>query len=149
MPKTIGRARAMNFGGREGVVRIRDTEQEFTMPKSGEAAGAHTASPEQLLAAGWAGSFGGTVLELIRAREIPVETFMIRVDVALIEDDDGSRRLAADLVMPVTGINQARALRLMEDAYAIDPFSKAVRGNVYVRLLPEMKNESSFKEELP
>jgi hypothetical protein len=37
----------------------------------------------------------------------------------------------------------------IEDAFAIDPFSKAVKGNVCVRLLPEMKNESSFKEELP
>ena len=141
----VYKAKAMNFGGREGFVKVLDSGLEFVM-----AGAAHPGTnPEQLFAAAYAGSFGSAVMQVIQRQELSVETFRVTIEIALMQDDKEGQKLAADISLSVTGINRTKAIQLLRDAYEICPYSRATNGNINVKFTPIMVNESSSKDELP
>ena len=61
----------------------------------------------------------------------------MRALVSLIEDDQGGYRLAVELHAQLLGIDRAQAQRIMDEAHKTCPYSKALRGDISVKLVAD------------
>ncbi len=61
----------------------------------------------------------------------------MRVLVSLIEDDQGGYRLAVDLHAHLPGIDRPKVQRIMDEAHKTCPYSKALRGDTFVKLVAD------------
>jgi organic hydroperoxide reductase OsmC/OhrA len=59
----------------------------------------------------------------------------VRALVSLIEEDQGAYRLAVELHAQLPGVERAQAQRIMDQAHQTCPYSKALRGDVSVKLM--------------
>jgi osmotically inducible protein OsmC len=145
----VYRTRAINFGGREGNVKVVDSPLEFKMAKP---AGTkqytdNGANPEQLFAAGYAACFGSAVMHVVRVNHLKLDSFSVTVDITLGKEEDGGYRLAAEITLTVTGMDKEGADALIREAHQTCPYSRATMGNIDVKLNTVWINQSSIPEE--
>lgn len=124
--------------GRNGHVRSSDGVLDFDLavPKEmGGPGGAHS-NPEQLFAAGYAACFHSAVKLVARAQKITLTDTAITVDVSINPNADGTPGfiLAATIEAEIPGVDETKALELLEAAHQVCPYSNATRGNIEVRL---------------
>jgi lipoyl-dependent peroxiredoxin len=116
-------------GGREGRAVSADGSFDLRMsPKDGT-------NPEQLFAAGY-GACYLSALNLVGRQEgkpIPPEA-SVNATVSLQKDDAGAYGLEVSLEVSVPGMDKAEVQAMAEKAHAICPYSRAVAGNVDVRI---------------
>ncbi|NUS43994.1 MAG: organic hydroperoxide resistance protein [Mycobacteriaceae bacterium] len=121
--------------GRSGHTRTSDgkIDVDLSMPKAfgGDEVGAN---PEQLLAAGYAACFHGTLRLICGKVGADIEGSAVGARVSLTPDGDGLK-LAVELevVLPHVPLGQAR--ELAEATHRQCPFSKATRGNIDVEII--------------
>lgn len=131
------RAKATTKGGRNGHVASSDGIIDLDLRTPSEMGGVSGYSnPEQLFAAGYAACFDSAMTMLARRKRLNVDEAEITVEIGIGKDEaDGGFKLEADItgVFPA-GITDAQAAELMEMAHGFCPYSKAVRGNIEVRL---------------
>ena len=130
-------ARATTKGGRNGHVASSDgiIDLELRTPKEMGGESGYS-NPEQLFAAGYAACFDSAMTMLARRKRLDVEEAEITVEVGIGKDPaDGGFKLQADITGTFpAGITDEQAGELMEAAHGFCPYSKAVRGNIEVRL---------------
>jgi lipoyl-dependent peroxiredoxin len=126
-------ARVHTIGGRDpGVARSSDGYLDVRLATPG-GAGRGT-NPEQLLAAGWSACFQSAMGLAARERRIalPADAAIdAEVDLNLA---DGGYFLRARLSVSLPGIDREVAQALIDEAHAICPYSKAMRGNIDVAI---------------
>lgn len=124
-------------GGRNGHVASSDgiIDLELRTPKEMGGESGYS-NPEQLFAAGYAACFDSAMTMLARRKRLDVEEAEITVEVEIGKDPaDGGFKLQADITGTFpAGITDEQAGELMEAAHGFCPYSKAVRGNIEVRL---------------
>jgi Ohr subfamily peroxiredoxin len=96
-------------------------------------------NPEQLFAAGYAACFTSTLGVVGRAAKVPTGDISVTAEIGLAKDaTDGGFALTAVLrvKLPETLRNET-GRKLVEQAHAGCPYSKATRGNIPVELVVE------------
>ena len=125
-------AEATNTGGRKGHVKSSDgiLDMDVSMPAT---MGGHAGktNPEQLFAAGYASCFNGAVEAVAQGRNIA--DVALTAKVSIVKDSAGFG-LSVELHGNFPNLSQEEAIKLMEDAHQVCPYSKATRGNIDVSL---------------
>ena len=127
-------AKVQTTGGREsGISRSDDGRLDIRLSIPG-APGTGT-NPEQLFAAGWSACFEGAMGLVARKMKInlPVGT-AIDAEVDLCLMNGGYYFLEARLNVSLPGLDEAVARQLVDAADQTCPYSKAIRGNVDVKI---------------
>ena len=105
-------------------------EVKFSVPGT---PGAGT-NPEQMFAAGWSACFEGAMGIIARRMkiELPAETSIdAEVDLCL---DKGNYFIAARLNISLPGLDREKAQALVDASERTCPYSKAIKGNVDVKI---------------
>ncbi len=131
------RAQASVSGGRDGRARSSDgiLDVKLSVPKALGGAGEPATNPEQLFAAGYAACFDGSLQFLIGMKKLAGVNTSVTADVG-VGPGEGAPGFVLDveLTAHVAGLPRAEAEALVAEAHAVCPYSKALRGNVDVRL---------------
>lgn len=132
MAKTLYTAHATAIGGREGHAETDDKKVsvDFSAPGSGKPG----TNPEQLFSCGWGACFGGALAFVARQQKLDIGTPNIKVDVSLHQDEKTGFSLSAVLDVQLPKLDHMSAVRLVEAAHQVCPYSKATRGNIQVDL---------------
>lgn len=122
--------------GRNGHVRTSDglLDIDIAYPKEmGGMGGA--ANPEQLFAAGYAACFHSAVRNVAGKARVRVgPDTRITANVGIGPDGSGGYGLQVALAVYLPGLDQATAVKLVEQAHQVCPYSNATRGNIEVVL---------------
>ena len=90
-------------------------------------------NPEQLFAAGYAACFGSALQHVIREKKLPIPTPSVEATVGIGKNDSGGFELAVEIVAIISGLDQAAADEVVNEAHYVCPYSNATRGNIEVR----------------
>lgn len=125
-----GKGRNGNIKGTEGFAA------NLAMPKSlgGPGNDASHVNPEILFAGGYSSCFLSALQAVAGNKKVklPAET-SVQANVDLLKGLDGFS-LAAELEIKIPGMGQKEADGLVKDAHAMCPYSKAIEGNVSVKV---------------
>lgn len=131
-------AKATTKGGRNGHVTSSDKVLDLDLRSPKEMGGTEEGytNPEQLFAAGYASCFSSAMELMARRKRVNIEGMELTAEVSIGPDpaDNGFRlqvEMTADFPKGVTG-EQAR--ELLTETHNFCPYSKAIRGNVEVKL---------------
>ena len=130
---------AVSTKGRSGKVVVDNSPLEFSMTAPVEMGGApeaqkHGVNPEQLFAAGYAACFGSALQHVIREKKLPIPTPGVEVTVGIGKNESGGFELAVDIVAIISGLDQAAADAVVNEAHYVCPYSNATRGNIEVNI---------------
>lgn len=134
---TLFTASATTRGGRNGHVESSDgaLTLPLAMPRELGGPGGEGTNPEQLFAAGYAACFGSALETVARHQGVDVTGASVTASVRLKKDTDGFR-LEVELAARTPSASDEQVSDLMERAHKICPYSRALHGNVDVRLVP-------------
>ena len=91
--------------------------------------------PETLFAGAYSACYHGAVVNAAERLLIPISDSTVRAVVTLIEEDNGGYRLGVELHALLPGVDREDATKIMEEAHATCPYSKALRGDTAVTLV--------------
>lgn len=140
--KILYRTKAISHGGRDGgTVKIENSPLEFQMAIPAEMGGSGKAgtNPEQLFAAAYSACFESTLRGVARRRKIDLKSASVEVEVGIGPTGKGGFALSANIVAVVSGVDQATADALVQEAHQNCPYSNATRGNVEVGVSARVK----------
>jgi len=133
---TLFTAEAISKGGRSGTLQNPDGLLDITLgnplQKGIEKRGPN---PELLFAGAYSACYHGALVNAAKKFCIPVNGSTVRALVSLVEDDQDGYRLAVELHALLPGIERGQAQRIMEAADQTCPYSKALRGEISVKLV--------------
>ena len=110
-------------------------EAKMAKPKELGGAGGPGNNPEQLFAMGYAACFVGAMKAVAPAQKMRVPNdASVTATVGIGPRSEGGFGITADLSVTLPGLAREDALRLLEAAHQICPYSNATRGNVNVGL---------------
>lgn len=134
--KIVYTGEATAEGGRGGHVRTADgrLDLELDVPAELGGSGGPGTNPEQLFAAGYAACFESVLLSLAARQKLAIPRARLTARVGIGPTGDGGFGLTAALDLDAPGLDRRQAANLLEQAYELCPYSRAVRGNVDVAL---------------
>ena len=122
-------------GGRDGHVRSTDQAIDFDMRPPKELGGSGEGlNPEQLFAAGFAACYHSALHAIARQRKIKIDGSTVGSRVELINEPEGSIKLAVSLEVTIPSEPHDTALELAEAADRLCPYSNATRGNIDIKV---------------
>ena len=124
-------AHATAFGGREGQVETDDGKLSFKLDSPGS--GGPGTNPEQLFATGYAGCFSGAAAYLAKQQGLDIGNVQVKIDINLNKDDSGFH-LSGAIDVSLPNLDKETATKLVKDAHAFCPYSRATKGNVNMTL---------------
>jgi lipoyl-dependent peroxiredoxin len=137
MAKTLYTAQATVTGGRangHGVTSDGALDVQLRAPAEMGGEGGGT-NPEQLFAVGYAACFEGALGVAARREKVDVGDVSIVSRVSLGPTEDRGFGIAAELEVTLPQISDPeQALRIVEAAHKVCPYSNATRGNIDVRI---------------
>lgn len=117
-------------GGRMGQAVSDDgvLDVQLRTPKlNGVAEGTN---PEQLFGAAWGACLQSALGGAARRAGVDTSGSTIKVEIGQGQDADGGYGLAARIEISIPGVDRDVAQRLVDEANATCPYSKAVKGNI-------------------
>ena len=135
MGKTIYTAEGQVSGGRaHGHGRTSDGALEVDLRLPG-AEGEGGTNPEQLFAVGYASCFDSALGAVARRQKVDPGETAVDAKVSLSTTEDRAFELSVKLDVTLPGIEDpADAVKLVEAAHEVCPYSRATRGNIDVEL---------------
>ena len=134
--KVLYTAHATSSGGREGTSKTDNgvLDVKLTTPKGLGGNGATGTNPEQLFAAGYSACFLGAMKFVAGQQKValPADT-SIAADVGIGQIPNGFGIQVA-LHVTIPGLDKAAAMKIVEAAHQVCPYSNATRGNIEVAL---------------
>ena len=139
--KILYQAKAISSGGRDGKVRFDNSSLEFEMAVPAELGGSGKTgvNPEQLFAAGYAACFESALLHVARRKNLTLKSTSVAVDVGIGPNDKGGFLLTVSITATVSGVDQATADMLVQEANQVCPYSNATRGNIKGTILARIE----------
>ncbi len=124
-------------GGRDGHARTADGafDVNLSTPKELGGAGGAGNNPEQLFAAGYSACFLGA-MKFVASQggpKVPTNT-EVTATVGIGPRSEGGFGITAELKISVPGLSHDDAVKLVEAAHQVCPYSNATRNNVDVKL---------------
>jgi osmotically inducible protein OsmC len=134
--KILDTISATTTGGRDGKGRTSDgkLDVKFSLMKAlgGKGEGI---TPEHLFAQGYSACFGSALQYVAGQKKIHLSPdFSITAKVDIGQTDDGNFQLECELTAKVPGVDKAQLEELVKTAHTICPYSRAIKGNVPVKL---------------
>jgi Ohr subfamily peroxiredoxin len=134
--KVLDTISATTTGGRNGSGQSSDGKLnvKFSLAKNlgGKGDGL---TPEHLFAQGYSACFGGALQFVAGQKKIKTsEELSITAKVDLCQTDDGKFQLAVELTAKDPSIEKAQLEELVKIADTVCPYSRAIHGNVDVKL---------------
>jgi osmotically inducible protein OsmC len=122
--------------GRTGHVRSSEGVLDFdvAIPKEMGGTGGALTNPEELFAAGYAACFHSALRGVARHQKIDLTDSAITVDVGIGKRDEGGFGLTVAIEAELPSVDEETAVRLLEAAHQVCPYSNATRGNIDVAL---------------
>jgi lipoyl-dependent peroxiredoxin len=135
-------AEATAVGGREGHVRSSDgvLRLELAIPKELGGPGGFATNPEQLFAAGYASCFENALRLVARRRKVRPASTSVTARVGIGPDGEGFG-LSVELHVRLPDVDTDTAREMVDDAHRVCPYSRAVSGNVDVKLVVDPEPE--------
>jgi len=136
MAKTIYTAEANVTGGRaQGHGRTSDgvLDVQLRLPEEMGGQGGGT-NPEQLFAVGYASCFESALGAVGRRERAEVGDVSIDSQVSLQPTPERGFKLAVELDVMLPQVEDAEAIKLVQAAHHVCPYSNATRGNIEVKL---------------
>jgi osmotically inducible protein OsmC len=132
-------ASATAQGGRNGRITSADgvLNLPLAMPKELGGAGGAVTNPEQLFAAGYAACFESALRLVAGKAGKNVKDASVTASATIGKTPDGGFGLAVELKGKLPGLSKEEAEQLMHTAHTVCPYSKAVTGNINVKLSAE------------
>jgi osmotically inducible protein OsmC len=134
--KVIDTISASTIGGRDGKGQTSDgkLDVKFSLAKGFGGKG-EGITPEHLFAQGYSACFGGAMQYVAGQKKVHLPAdFSITVTCRIGQIEDGHFQLEADLTIKADGVDKAVLQELMEVADTVCPYSRAIKGNVPVKL---------------
>ena len=136
--KTLFTGESISRGGRGGSVQTPDgmlnTQLGNPLEKGIEKRGPN---PEQLFASAYAACYHSALQNAAKKAAAKADNSEVRALVSLQEDDSGGYHLAVELRAKIPGQDRASVQRIMEAAHQTCPYSRAMRGEAKVKLIPD------------
>jgi len=131
---TLYTTSATALAGRNGQVTTNDKKLDLGLsyPKEMGGTGEHT-NPEQLFAAGYAACFSNAILHVAREMKVAIKSAPTTATVGIGPNDNQGFALTVALAVELD-LAQNDAVKLVQTAHQICPYSNAVRGNIDVKL---------------
>jgi Ohr subfamily peroxiredoxin len=134
--KILDTISATNIGGRDGKGRSSDGKLDikFSLAKAlgGKGEGA---TPEHLFALGYSACFASAMQYVAGQKKIHLPPdFSLTSKVDLTQTDEGNFQLQVELTAKAPGIEKAQLEELVKIAHTVCPYSRAIQGNVEVKL---------------
>ena len=133
--ETIYTAEALSTGaGRDGHVRTTDGRVDLDLAVPTEMGGSgQGTNPEQLFAAGYAACFQSAIGAVARRDKVSFGDSEVTAEIGLARDGIGYA-LSAELKIKLPGLAREQAQHMIDEAHKVCPYSRAVRGNMDVKL---------------
>jgi lipoyl-dependent peroxiredoxin len=127
---------AINVGGRDGKGHTSDgkLDVKFSLAKAlgGKGEGA---TPEHLFGVGYSACFASAMQFVAGQKKIHLPPdFSVSAKVDLTKTDEGNFQLQVELIAKAPGIDKAQLEELLKIAHTVCPYSRAIKGNVDVKL---------------
>ncbi|MFE6645283.1 Ohr family peroxiredoxin [Nocardioides sp. NPDC057772] len=121
--------------GRNGHVRSSDAlvDLDLGIPEDLGGAGGHVSNPEQLFAAGYSACFLSALNSVARAQRVKLRGAQVQAKVTISGGSAGFD-LAVELVALLPDVPAETGEALLEAAHRKCPYSRAVAGNIPVKL---------------
>lgn len=114
--------------GRDGIVESSDSTLRLDLAEE------QAPTPEHLFAAAYAACFHSALRSAAQTAHDDISGSSVIARVALVDDQGGGSRLAVELRAAIPGVGKDQAERLLRQAHSTCPYSRAIRGNVDVKL---------------
>jgi len=137
MRKVILKRAVTATGGRQGHLLSEDQNIDLKLDLPTELGGnpaPKTTNPEQLLATGYASCFASSLEYILMSEQVKYEQVIITATALLLKDEAGGFKFGIDVVAHIMGLEKKIAKPYVDKAYAFCPYSKAIRGNVEVKI---------------
>lgn len=124
-------------GGRDGHTRSDDgsVDVKLIVPKELGGPGGVGANPEKLFGAGYSACFLGAMKAISGEVKVPVpDNASVAATIGFGPRSEGGYGVTADLLIDLPGVDREAAMRLVNRAHEICPYSNATRGNLNVGL---------------
>ena len=89
-------------------------------------------NPEQLFAASYASCLDATLHHLAEAKQLDVKDSEVKAKVKAVSVEKGDLRFALEVSLRLPNVSKEKGEKLLEEAYANCPMSKATDGNIDV-----------------
>lgn len=134
--KTLYTSEVIANGGVHGHVVARGGALDIDIfAPSGVRDNEHKKSnPEQLFAASYASCLDATLHHLAEAKQLNVEGTEVMAKVKAVVVEKGDLRFALDVYVNLPNVPHDKANKLLDEAYANCPMSKATDGNIEVKI---------------
>jgi osmotically inducible protein OsmC len=122
-------------GGRDGHIRSSDGVIDLDLKKPVEMGGeSGYTNPEQLFAGAYGACYLGALGTMAKRDNIDVSEATAEVHVSF-NKDDNAYALSAELHVHIPGLSLNETQQIADKAHRACPYSKAVRGNIEVKVL--------------
>jgi Ohr subfamily peroxiredoxin len=118
--------------GRAGIVESSDTALRCDFSAE------NAPTPEHYFAAAYAACFHSALLKAARTAHLESPGASIIARVGLADDETGdTSHLTVELRAALPGIEESQARKLLKQAHSTCPYSRALRGNIDVKILTD------------
>lgn len=129
--------KAVTKGGRNGNIQAKEGNLNLTMAKPRELGGTENkeTNPEEIFAAGYSACFASSLEFLLENAQVSYDTIEVEAALHLVKDEeDGGFKFDIDLYVTLEGPDEKTGNDFIDKAYDFCPYSKAMKGNVDVRI---------------
>ncbi|MCK8491534.1 Ohr family peroxiredoxin [Spirosoma sp. RP8] len=131
---TLYTATVSNIGGREGDVKSLDGVLEMDIRRPVEMHGkGGKPNPEMLFAAAYSSCYNGALMAVAKKKKVILPEHAVEVSISLNQDGE-SMFLSGKIVVKAPGMEHDQLQQLAETAHAVCPYSKAVKGNMDMKI---------------
>ena len=123
-----------NVGGREGDVKSLDGTLDLNLRRPVEMHGkGGAANPEMLFAAAYSACYNGALIAVAERRKTILPEHAVEVSISL-NKEGNNMFLSGKITVKAPGMDKEQLQQLAETAHAVCPYSKAVKGNMDMRI---------------
>ena len=132
--ETLYTATVSNVGGRDGDVKSLDETLDLQLRRPVEMHGeGKAANPEMLFAAAYSSCYNGALMAVAERRKTILPTHAVEVAISL-NKEGNNMFLSGKITVKAPGMDKEQLQQLAETAHAVCPYSKAVKGNMDMKI---------------
>lgn len=132
--ETLYTATVSNIGGRDGDVKSLDGVLEMDVKRPTEMHGEGGApNPEMFFAAAYSACYNGALMAVAERRKIILAEHAVEVSISL-NKDGNNMFLSGKITVKAPGMDHDQLQQLAETAHAVCPYSKAIKGNMEMKI---------------
>lgn len=138
MSDVIFTSSATAKNGRDGHVKSADGLIDLKLVNPSNNKDGKGSNPEQLFAAAYSACYDGALNLVASKKKKEIESETTAVVSFMKDPEDGGFKIGVTLNIKIEGASPGEAQELVNAAHQVCPYSKATRGNIEVKLNPQV-----------